>query len=271
MIRGAIRTVSIPCSAGASPGRGGRSAKSVLTAAALIAVGLNAGIASAADMPAQAPVYTKAPAPVSYNWTGCYLGGNVGGGRAHKENIDNFLVTPETLGTHTANGVVGGGQLGCDYQIGSFVFGVRGMADWADLKAQNTIPQNPAVAYSTKISSIASATGRIGYAFTPPALIYVQGGGAWVRDRHQQLVPQPTVFASETQTWSGWTIGGGLEYMFAPSWSVFAEYNYAGFGDQHTCFVPQSCPGIAAPGGITEKFNVQSALAGVNYRFNLGR
>jgi hypothetical protein len=45
----------------------------------LAAVALT-GSAFAADM---APRYTKAPPPppvVVYNWTGCYIGGNVGGG-----------------------------------------------------------------------------------------------------------------------------------------------------------------------------------------------
>jgi outer membrane immunogenic protein len=37
------------------------------------------GVASAADLAARP--YTKAPAPVAamYNWTGCYLGGYLGG------------------------------------------------------------------------------------------------------------------------------------------------------------------------------------------------
>jgi outer membrane immunogenic protein len=34
-------------------------------------------IATAADMPVKAPVY-KAPVIAPYNWTGLYIGGNVG-------------------------------------------------------------------------------------------------------------------------------------------------------------------------------------------------
>ena len=125
--------------------------------------------ALAADLGRPAPPVYKAPPPVVpvLSWTGCYIGGNGGGGSAHKENIDNFPSPAQSLGSHAARGGMGGGQVGCDYQVSSWVFGVRGMFDWSDLEGQNTIPQNPAVAYSTKISAIATATGRIGYAITP--------------------------------------------------------------------------------------------------------
>ena len=42
------------------------------------AFGLLSTNVSAADLPRKAPAYVPPPAPV-YNWTGCYLGGNVGG------------------------------------------------------------------------------------------------------------------------------------------------------------------------------------------------
>src|SRR5262245_61692381 len=75
----------------------------------------------AADMPVKAP-----PRVVEavFSWTGCYIGVNVGGARARKENIDLFNpAVPDSLGKHTATGLVGGGQIGCDYQVGQFVFG----------------------------------------------------------------------------------------------------------------------------------------------------
>src|SRR5437763_15039380 len=81
-------------------------------------------IASAADLPRRAPAYEPPLLPVAYNWTGCYLGGNVGGhwGRdkistttspagAGAGFIDS--VTPTTL---EPRGVIGGVQGGCNYQ-----------------------------------------------------------------------------------------------------------------------------------------------------------
>jgi hypothetical protein len=45
---------------------------------AVVAALAAAPAAFAADMPAQAPAYSKAPAPIAYDWTGFYLGAGVG-------------------------------------------------------------------------------------------------------------------------------------------------------------------------------------------------
>jgi outer membrane immunogenic protein len=248
-----------------------RNSKFIVSAIVAASTILGIGAASAADLAARP--YTKAPPPVMapvYTWTGCYIGGNAGGGWAHKENIDSFIVPNQSLGTHDATGAVAGGQIGCDYQTGQFVFGVRGMFDWADVTGQNTIPQNPLVAYNTRISWFDRLTARVGFLATPNLLLYIQGGGTWLQDRHQQLFPQPAVINSERQNRGGATVGGGLEYMFAPNWSVFGEYNYTFFDDSRTCFVVGSCPGIGVgnPGGIIQKLNFQTAVIGVNYHFN---
>ena len=242
---------------------GGTQMKKLLLATTIL--GLSTPV-MAADMP------VKAPPPVVeavFSWTGCYIGGNVGIGRARKENIDLFNpARPDSLGTHKATGLVGGGQLGCDYQVGRFVLGVQGMLDGASIRGVNVIPQNAAVSYNTRVSGIATLTGRAGIAFNR-TLVYVKGGGAWVRERHQQLV-NGVLFGnnSENQTWNGWTFGGGAEFAFTGNWSVFGEYNYLGFKNDRTCFVVGGCTAVSQ--GINQKFNVQTILFGLNYRFGGG-
>jgi outer membrane immunogenic protein len=69
--------------------------KFLLGGAALIA--MFAGSAMAADMPVKAPVLkAPPPPPVVYNWTGCYIGGNVGGGWARVEHQQVGKVIPPT-------------------------------------------------------------------------------------------------------------------------------------------------------------------------------
>src|SRR5262245_58172995 len=74
-----------------------------------------------ADMPRKGPAAVPAPAAPAVSWTGCYLGGNIGGGCALKDwaNPSNDFdgEGPGTRGTAALGGFVGGGQIGCDYQF----------------------------------------------------------------------------------------------------------------------------------------------------------
>ena len=65
-----------------------------------------AGPALAADIPVKAP----APFVERFSWTGCYLGGHVGGAFAHKDITDpvqlvqdSFLFPGATTGVTTVN------------------------------------------------------------------------------------------------------------------------------------------------------------------------
>ena len=239
--------------------------------------------ASAADM---APRYTKAPvaAPVmTYNWTGCYIGGNVGGGwhKIEQSGVSTIAGTaftpPLDFGSSENNNVIGGAQIGCDYQFaGNWVVGVQGMFDFGSIRSQNNLPDARVTAVApfqqTRTRDIFTGTARLGYLFAPQVLGYVKGGGAWTRTDTQVYITLPTTFLSESATAdrSGWTVGGGIEWMFAPSWSVFAEYNYMDFGRQNINFT--AGPGtFGSPTTVSTRLTMQTALAGVNYKFNWGR
>src|SRR5262249_23768817 len=95
----------------------GRIMRKFLLAGAL-AVGLPA-TASAADLPMPpAPVV----APVVYSWTGCYIGGNVGG---VWRGGDNWTDARFGIGFGDGNNnngrFIAGGQVGCNYQFNHFV------------------------------------------------------------------------------------------------------------------------------------------------------
>jgi hypothetical protein len=103
-----------------------------------------AGSATAADVPAKTPAAmpAKAPAAPAYSWTGCYLGANTGGAAGGSDfatsvSPGTHLVNPTDLaavdaaGTGSANDsrFIGGGQVGCNWQTGTLVFGVEGDLD----------------------------------------------------------------------------------------------------------------------------------------------
>ena len=76
--------------------------------------------------PAPAPPPVYAP-PVQYLWTGCYVGGNIGGAWS---NVDLSGVSGVNFSASNG-GVAGGSQIGCDYQWNRFwVVGVRDMAKY---------------------------------------------------------------------------------------------------------------------------------------------
>lgn len=161
----------------------------------------------AADMPqrTQAPVY-KAVAP-SDPWTGCYAGGNVGGAWTTSHDVDVSIIGGD-FGSRTASGVVGGGQIGCDYRSGNWVAGIRGLFDVADLNASNVSPINPLVSSGSHFPWFATASGRLGYLVTPATLVYATGGAAWIRSEFSNNAGAPNTL---DVTRSGWLAGGGVE------------------------------------------------------------
>jgi outer membrane immunogenic protein len=239
--------------------------KSLLVLAGAVAL---AGSATAADMPA---AYKALPPAPVFTWTGCYLGGNGGGGRAHD---DWQSLAGLTFGPVRANGWFAGGQGGCDYQVSSFVFGIEGQFDWADMHGVALITQGggaTGVQLSSTLDRIATATGRIGYAFDR-VLLYAKGGAAFAHYNHGLAAvnfagpPVPTLAGGQNVT--GFVAGAGFEVALLQNWSFKAEYDYFDFG---TNGVPFSCVATTCGGasGITFDIhqNVQTFMVGVNYRF----
>ena len=203
----------------------------------LIGVALAALVApaTAADLrPRPAPVY-KAPVPAPvFSWTGCFIGGHIGGGWGYKDfELANFGTD---LGSHTIDGIVGGAQVGCDYQAGPWVIGVQGMFSWSDLDGSNVRPPAGPLVNHTHVPWMTTVTGRIGYTITPATLLYVRGGGAWTRDEFAVTTLAGGAVASVNVERTGWTVGVGIEQSFASYFSVFAEYNYLDFWKHNTTF-----------------------------------
>jgi outer membrane immunogenic protein len=240
------------------------------------------GSAFAADM---APRYAKAPPPAPiavYTWTGCYIGGNVGGAwhnvnqNSNRNVAGTVFAPPLDLGSADSGGdFIGGGQIGCDYQFaGNWVVGIQGMFNFGDTRSSNNIFDARVIGIgapftTTRTRDLYTVTGRIGYLFTPPLIGYVKGGGAWTRTYTEIRgnIPAPFLSESASADRQGWTVGGGLEYMFARGWSVFGEYNYADFDRKDITFI-QGPATIGVPTINSTRLNIQTALVGVNYKFN---
>jgi outer membrane immunogenic protein len=242
--------------------------KLLLAGAAMLA--LFGGTATAADLRAPPPVYRAPPPVYVYSWTGCYVGGNVGGVWIRKDEtlVTRFgTIAPAgtAFGSHDADSFLGGVQAGCNYQVGGWVFGIQGDYDWMNASGSHVNSFFSGVGHplwtdQSKSKSLASVTGRIGYAWDR-LLGYVKGGGAWERDDY--TITFPSGIASTSETRSGWTVGVGLEYAFTNWLTGFVEYDYYGFGTRTNAFV--SPTGTPFSVDIKETKNV--VKVGLNWKF----
>lgn len=244
--------------------------KKILFAIASLAVSTVTS-AMAADMPA---AYKAAPVAPAFSWTGCYVGGNGGGGRGL--NDWQPLLDISFKSVHNS-GWFAGVQAGCDYQVGALVVGIEGQYDWADMKDTTaTVVGVPSNAYfvTSKLDRFGTLTGRIGYAFDR-VLFYGKGGAVLAHFNHQILA---TDFAAQnnifngSQNIAGFVVGAGIEYALLPNLSLKAEYNYLDFGRNGIsmyCTVG-TCAGAAVGLPMEIRQTMQTVMLGVNYRFGLG-
>jgi outer membrane immunogenic protein len=205
-----------------------------------------AGAASAADIAARP--YTKAPPPPVeiYNWTGFYIGGQVGGAWSDYR-WDNVTLTTEPV-AHNASSIVGGGHAGFNWQFNQIVLGVEVEASAADLAGSSISVVNPAVTYSSKVDWYATVVGRLGIAFGR-AMIYGTGGVAFTDIQTRGVNAAIDSFAVSSQR-TGWTAGVGLAYQITPNWIAGIDYKHLQFdkysvtGITNTLAFPYTLTGI---------------------------
>lgn len=264
-------------------------------ATALIAcAALSAGVSPAvlaADLPAKAPVY-RAPAAAPLSWTGFYVGGNAGyaWGRAQTTTTvpdsfafpftaDNLIYSDAASPAINSKGFTGGVQIGFNYQVNNFVFGLE--ADYNAFKLRGSVDTVglPVASLTTLASHTELNTDwlftlrpRIGIT-TGQWLFYGTGGIAVTRLKYSQTnVFSPTcgpgtctesIEASKTKT--GWTVGAGVEAALTNNWSVKGEYLYVNFGSIGTTTGFDDV--FATPITHDAKLHANIARLGLNYRF----
>jgi len=254
---------------------------------------LGAGAASAAE-PARS--YNEAPPPIRapiFNWTGFYVGANVGYGSASDDNV-------RTTGQAVANvnnvnggarpglvrierdGIVGGGQVGYNWQMApNYVLGIETDIAGTDLSRTvgvTTIPLNGISTlnnnFTNSLEYLGTLRGRLGYAWDA-SMLYATGGLAYgeVNTSANFFGPanaggvlQFTGARNETRT--GYTVGGGIEHMLTPNVSVKGEYLYYDLGRQtvNVAVIPGSGGGGT---GYDSSFrnSGHTVRIGLNYKF----
>lgn len=197
--------------------------------------------AQAADMRApRGPVYMAPVADAVPQWVGFYIGGNVGYGVARAPNSLDLGFAQLELNPLT-RGVLGGGQVGYNWQNGRLVLGVEGDLDAASLTGSQTV--NTAfrgvpfsIIEAMKVDRIATARGRIGFTadFFGPVLIYGTGGWAQVHGSSTvtgRVLGTTVATMSGTGTENGYAVGGGTERKLSDHFSLRTETLFVSAGD----------------------------------------
>jgi outer membrane immunogenic protein len=263
--------------------------KKTLIAGAAFASLLAATNAFAADL----PVYSKAPAVAAvYDWTGLYIGTNLGyswgrgstDGTAIGTQTTPPVVTPVSgllSGRANVNGFIGGGQLGYNWQRGTWLFGLEGDIQFSNERGSGDVVCTLGVAVCPtftrdyKLDWFGTARGRVGFLPAERILLYATGGLAYGGFSGSSLMGVAGANALDFGSWSriqaGWTVGAGVEAALGSNWSIKFEYLYMDLGN-----VGGSTATVTTVNGRTTtainyvfntKFTDSIARVGVNYKF----
>ncbi len=243
----------------------------LLSAGILAGSALAVASAFAADLPARE--YPKAPAIVSpaYDWSGFYVGANVGGtwdsGTTTNRALDATFVSS---GAANNSGVIGGGQIGYNYMLSpNFVVGIEADVDATSLKG-SVLSTDGSNRHTSKLDEFGTVRGRAGIA-QDNWLFYGTGGYAWsegsvTRTQLAAVTSMPPIPAAagtvetSSNTRNGWVVGAGVEWGIAQNWTARVEYLYLDLGSVTSVFPISNRQ-------ETSSLTMNVARIGINYKF----
>jgi outer membrane immunogenic protein len=262
-----------------------------VVAASALALAFGMGSASAADLPSRrdAPAFLPPPPPPPM-WTGFYVGLNAGYGWSNTNNVTQSYSDTGSAGfgaqalggnfpwntSINDDGFIGGGQIGYNSQINSFVLGleadIQGVA--SDRKAATYVGPTASASISRGLDYLGTVRGRVGYLLTPTLLAYATGGLAYGQTTlNASYYGTATGADSLSDTRVGYSVGGGLEWLFLPHWSAKAEYLYYDLGKATTSGASFAYTnGAGAQNSWAQssaRFDGHVVRAGINYHFNV--
>jgi outer membrane immunogenic protein len=203
-------------------------------------------------------------APVAANWTGWYLGGNIGSGTGRDRSSlvgaplinEQFNLAPD--------GVNGGVQAGYNWQAANWVYGIEADIQGSSQKDNKTAVLGGLVSYDAKLPWFGTVRGRVGYS-VGSTLFYATGGYAYGSVKTKISV-NGVQLANLSKTQDGYAVGGGIETpfkllgLFGPAWTTKAEYLYVDLGSSTDLIAP----GVTSSTKVTEHI----FRTGLNYHFN---
>jgi outer membrane immunogenic protein len=265
-----------------------------------------APMAHAADL--RMPLKAPPPPPPAPTWAGFYIGGHIGtvwqqaqntfnGGAPYSSGAPTSFFLPfSTTPTTSRTGLIGGGQIGYNWQYGSYVFGIE--ADGSGLSGNGTSttgstvwpytamlgpsrPYNGTTTISDRIRWLSTVRTRSGLAFGD-TMAYVTGGVAFGGVRNSAAFTSSafdsthtySAAVSQSKTRVGWTVGFGVEHMWDQHFTIAAEGLFVDLGNNNSTIFGRSAPPFSgAPSFKTSPISLKSTNQAVigrlklNYKF----
>jgi outer membrane immunogenic protein len=203
-----------------------------------------------------------------YNWTGLYVGFNIGGVTGKVETNYTLGGKAPFVGLHG----MGGFQTGYNFQTGNFVFGVESdlqlTAQSNSWRFQAT-SGGAAATIDTKqnVPGFFMLRGRAGYA-VDKWLFYGTGGLAYGEVESTVTMTGPGTAASTAnfeKSRAGWVAGLGVEAPIFSGWTAKFEYLYIDFGGINESFVGNAPFGIV---NVSTRVRDHALRMGLNYAVN---
>jgi outer membrane immunogenic protein len=243
----------------------------------------------------------------AWNWNGIYLGGNIGYSWGNSDTNTVFFDSHTnaslfaTNSNTSLNGPIGGGQLGINWQSGTWLFGLETDIQASRQKGDTSLvcstanctlipvvrvdgnappPPGPVSdIMSQKLSWLGTARARTGFTLTPVILAYVTGGLAYGEVESSLTlagtnlgVPVSTS-ASYSTLKAGWTIGTGIEALLTGNWTGRIEYLHVNLGTVSggplISQIPSSGGGLVAA-NFSSRVTDNILRFGINYKFGGG-
>ena len=207
--------------------------------------------------------------PVTYNWSGFYLGGHLGAANSQVDWDYNEPIFFDTY-EHSRTGFVGGGFAGLQMQVSWLVFGAEVGYLWADQSKSTGDVLLGHVATST-VHDLLLVTGKFGWA-NDNMLAYFKGGYATAEvEFRTKDATNGALWTSSNEREHGWVAGVGLEYALWQHVILGVEYNYIKLNTEtriQDLTVDMPRPGPVRVEGATD---IQSLTARLSFKLGGGR
>jgi len=174
----------------------------------------------------------------AYNWSGVYVGAQLGYGFSGDADYvyDNGSDSDFDY-ANDLDGIFGGVYAGYNYQFSNgIVLGAEADVAWGDVSG-SAIAGDDDYSNETSFDWTGSARVRLGYAMDR-FLPYVTGGVAFGQLDFEEF-NEGDFYSGEDASVVGWTVGAGAEYAVTDNWVLRGEYRYTQFDDKDFTTQPE--------------------------------